>query len=216
MIKSKLLLALFLITTIISCPDKDEKCGSCNHSTCDYCYDSYIGQDGKCVDSTITIENCLTYLKDATCKQCVFDFHLVQNKCEKIEIDDCLRVNTKNECIVCKDKSTIVDGKCVKSNLCNLKNCRHCGFENGVEVCIFCDKGFSIFPIDANTQCKANNIEGCLSLNFFDESKCSLCKAHFYFSNGKCVKSTAYDINMEKLDMLFTIYTLLISIIYLI
>ena len=207
-----LLVIILCINNISNCPDKDEKCGSCNHATCDYCYDSYLGTNGQCVDSTIKIENCLTYVKNAKCRQCVFGFHLVENQCKKIEIENCIRVNTDNMCIVCKNKAFLVDGKCV-SGKCDLKNCRHCNSENGVEICVFCDNGYSIYPVNKDLQCKKTEIHGCLALNFYDESLCSLCKAHFYYSNGDCKRTESYHINMEKSSVfscLFMIFSFFI------
>ena len=191
---------IILITTIIAlkaCPDSDERCASCQSTTCDFCYDSYISSTGKCTDVLTKVENCLTYANDGkTCKQCVFNFSLKNNEC--VALENCLRVDSDDKCISCANGAALENGLCSADKKCSLENCKHCGFDNGKEICIFCNSGYAIFPTDEKNQCKSTGLGGCLSLNFYDDQQCSLCKVNFYFDNGNCTATDVYQMNMES------------------
>ncbi len=204
----RLIVLVFLTITISSCPNSDERCGSCQGSTCEFCYDSYISSSGKCTEATQKIENCLTYGEEGkTCKQCVFKYVLKDNTCVAIDIDGCLRVDENGSCLSCQDGSTLNGGKCTSDKKCAIPDCKHCGFDNGKEICIFCNSGFAIFPTDDKNQCKSTGLSGCLALNFYDEEQCSLCKAGYFFKDGKCSGTSVYKVNMENEFILHLFYS---------
>lgn len=208
MIKKSIIITILLLT-INSCPDKDERCGSCQSSTCEFCYDSYISSTGKCVEPVTKIPSCLTYDKDGVkCKQCIFHYSLIDALCVKIEDENCLRVDSDKKCLACANGMTLSSGLCTSEKKCSLEHCKNCGFDNGKEICIFCDSGYSIFPTSVNDQC-TSGMSGCLSLNFYDKNECSLCKNGFYYKNGKCEGTSVYSLEMEGIDLFKMAFALL-------
>lgn len=197
----KIALILTLLTLqILTCPDKDERCGSCQSATCEFCYSSFISSTGKCVEPVTKIPNCLTYNSDGiTCKQCIFHYSLINTLCVKIEDENCLRQDEKKNCLACSDKMTLISGKCSADKKCGLLNCKYCGFDAEKEICVLCDSGYSIFPTSVTDQCKSSSDSGCLSLNFYNEKECSLCKAGFYYKNGKCDSSSISTPEIEEM-----------------
>ena len=194
-------LTLLLITAITACPDKDTYCGSCSGNSCIYCYDSYISPAGICEFPLNELPNCLTYENNEKCRECVFGYYLTNNTCSKIDIKKCVRTapNTPNECIICKDRILATNGVCDSNNKCTIDNCDYCIKDGDVELCAMCEKGYSATIVGDKAVCKkdAGNIKNCLTLNFYDESQCLLCKAGYYANNGTCLVSEDYEVNQE-------------------
>ena len=198
-------LSLFLITTTIACPDKDTYCGSCEGNSCIYCYDSYISPAGVCELPTTKIPNCLTYESSDKCRECVFGYYLNNNTCNKIEIDKCVRTAPKkpNECIICSDNILAINGVCNDNNKCTIDNCKYCTIDDDIELCAMCEKNYSAHVANDTAICKKDeeNIKNCLTLNFDNDSRCLLCKAGYYSSDGTCLLSDDYTINQEGIDI---------------
>lgn len=124
-------LLTIMILQINGCPNKDERCGSCTATTCEYCYDGFINMKGVCEKSSVEIENCLTYQRDKTCKKCVFGFYLKNGVCIKIPITNCLRVNERDSCLVCDNGLPNHLGICDGIKKCEIPDCKYCGYQKG-------------------------------------------------------------------------------------
>lgn len=88
----------------------------------------------------------------------------------------------------------VVDGKCTAANKCSISNCEVCPTYQSSEMCVLCKTGFSLYPQDKTTFC-TETMAGCLSLNFYDKNQCTMCHPNYYFTDGKCTKTTAYTVN---------------------
>ena len=100
MIKIVALSALML--SVLACPGSDQRCSGCMGTMCQVCYDSYVSANGRCVQSSVEIENCLEYFADGICKYCQHGYYVnSQGTCTKISLDHCAEVdvNNLNRCI---------------------------------------------------------------------------------------------------------------------
>lgn len=216
---SFLSILLALISTTLSCPNKDTYCGSCNGNSCVYCYTSYVSAAGVCEDPTTEVKNCLTYETNEKCRECIFGFYLNNNVCTKIDIKNCVRTapGAPNKCLVCDKGILAVNGVCDKNNKCSIDDCKYCVKEEDVEFCAICKKGYASHVLDDKPVCKKDSgiVKNCLTLDLYDPSYCLLCKAGYYMNSGTCHKSDDYKVNQESarvLDILLMLFVGLLLI----
>lgn len=142
----KVVCFLALSLAVFACPE-DERCASCAVNSCLFCYDGFV-QNGKCVESTLDIDHCLSYSSNGVCQQCQLDYQAVGGGCVKVEVDNCLITESNNlaKCRVCEDKILAdANGVCNKDNRCEIKDCELCErtLQNTAK-CYRCHKDFSL------------------------------------------------------------------------
>lgn len=188
---------LFLILLTLHCPSSDERCASCFENKCRLCYDSYLDQSKTCQKSLIEIKNCLQYSTNGICKYCENGFNATSSgKCEKIEIEKCLIKKNSSECSQCEKGILVKNGKCDEGSKCLSKDCERCGRdEHGVEKCVLCKSGFSIFIDNGRFLCRDVGLQNCVYMSKDGTQECAVCAVNYYWRNGKCVVSSKYSLS---------------------
>jgi hypothetical protein len=200
MSKLIILLSIFL-NVMISCPENDQRCVSCYEKDCRICYDSFLDASKTCQISSITVDYCLEYSTNGICKFCLQGYKTtLDGKCERIEIENCLIVNNKNECLECDDRILIQNGKCDTNNKCLTKNCVRCALnEENKEKCVMCEDGFGVVANNGVNTCVSTQITKCHYLKKDDPKMCIVCKPNYYYKSGQCELSTQYSIGSSEL-----------------
>lgn len=72
------------------------------------------------------VDYCLIYLSNGICKICQYGYYSNEfGKCVKIELDQCLELESEDKCRICDNKVLPVEGKC-GTKKCTQKNCALC------------------------------------------------------------------------------------------
>ncbi len=61
---------------VLSCPDNDKLCQSCNGDQCAYCVFSYPDEQGICQIVSDHVTGCYSYSSDGVCARCEDGFYL--------------------------------------------------------------------------------------------------------------------------------------------
>ncbi len=210
------LLAFALITmSLLACPNLDQRCAACNGDVCTVCYDSYLGQHGKCVAVTEDkeVDHCLQYSADAVCKICQHGYYESGGSCLEIELDDCIELNADKTCAMCKKGLKVINGICDDESECTLNECDYCNVNiAGQEVCSMCDDDYVLQNNNGTLVCveETDATDDCIFQN--EEGKCELCEVGYYYSNGVCEESDVYDLDMSA--ALTTIFYLIFALFF--
>lgn len=192
--KSFLTLTLLTIT-ILSCPNQDQRCISCEGTKCVACNYSFLNQAGKCVQPTTAILNCLTYSADNTCSFCLHGFNLQNNVCVANTVVNCAEQDDEGNCIMCNEGIRIKDGACDELNQCEIPNCDYCAVVEGSEVCEICDDDYALqLSAEGTKTCikETDEVEDCFVLG--SGGKCMVCRFGYYYNNGTCSESDLSDV----------------------
>ncbi len=196
-------LLLLMALAVSACPNTDEHCIFCMQNQCQRCIASYLS-NGKCVVPTKTVENCATYASDGICKTCRYRYSVDKNgQCQPIKIPDCFQSKNDNECEFCKFNVLARNGVCAETNRCTIKNCDICKLDNGVEVCAMCDPGYVLLvegPAKYSCILEISSTANCLVVYTQDPSKCAICDVNYYWSNGRCLKTNTYVLDMSAVN----------------
>ena len=167
---------------------------------CGLCIMSILQQDQKCHPLKTPIPNCLFYESEKTCKSCQYNYKLnnTRTSCERIQIKNCYQQEDQN-CIACKNSILPENGRCTNlQNFCTIKNCSICGKRQNIEFCYKCEKNFSIFLKNKNSEkifClrENENTKNCNLLRPGNDQQCAVCDVNFFLNRkGVCVKSSKY------------------------
>ena len=159
---------------IIPCP-YSKNCGSCVSSKCMFCFDGYIS-DHKCVPVSTKLEGCKIYKSETDCQNCDYGYYLVDGKCVKITLPDCLGTSNNESCVVCVGK--VENFVCTKKP-CLLEGCKSCVDYQEEEKCQICDADYVLNYDDLTCRKKDPKNKGCVV--YFGD-KCSGCQ-HGYYDN---------------------------------
>ena len=154
------------------CNEFDENDSS---KKCIDCFEYYYPDDtGEC--QRIPIVHCLVGNSEK-CSECDDYYYVVEEKCEKIELDYCVRLKEDStECKKCDDYYYIKNGKCEK-------NPYHCSYYDN--ECRYCENGYYL----SNKEClPVTKVENCNEYN--NENECSVCAPSYYLDNNECKKVT--------------------------
>jgi len=188
-----LVIGLFA-SSVISCPDKDPFCSFCNGPVCIYCVASYPGPQGRCIEPTRTIDNCIAYSSNGVCRSCKFGFTLQNQSCVKITIPDCYEAYN-GYCSFCQNRVLQINGNCNSSRTCSDPNCSLCKYEKGIEVCGLCQPGWALQVTGGNKyRCVQEyyKTSNCLRVFNEDSSQCAVCDLNYFWRNAACVKTWVY------------------------
>ena len=182
----KLLVIAFISNVLIAaqCPE-DTKCLSCDDTKCTSCYGYYLS-DGKCMEPTEKVDNCVGYTNATTCEGCDLGYYYkaADKKCMKIDIANCVFVDPSapTVCLGCDNGVNAKDGKCDSGNDKCPTNCDTCilGF------CAWCSSGYSL---DVNLACIKEPWSNCLVVDGKDATKCGTCRPGYYDTNTECKKN---------------------------
>lgn len=106
-----------------NCPN-DKLCGDCQGNVCIVCYNSYP-VNGKCVEPSDEIDNCLEYTDENNCAKCQHGLRPMRegsdednesDSCEEITLSNCdvVQPNEPTKCKICSSGLLVtVDGECV-------------------------------------------------------------------------------------------------------
>jgi hypothetical protein len=183
-----------LASSVLCCPDKDPYCAFCNGPVCIYCVASFPGPQGRCIESSLKVDNCIAYAANGVCRSCVFGFSLQNNRCVKISIPNCYEANN-GVCSFCQNRVLQTNGNCNSSRKCSDPNCTLCKIDNGNEVCGLCQPGWAIQVTAGNRyRCvqEYGNSVNCLRVFNEDKGRCAVCDLNYYWRNAACVKTRAY------------------------
>lgn len=152
----KKLITITLLSTLTKpdyCPIPDKRCESCNkNSECTHCYNSFFSKISKTCNFSNTIKNCKMYKNAKNCLKCSLGFVLLENTCQKIEIENCAFSNSEKKtkkCFICENAKLIDYGgiSCSENN-CTIENCEFCTHlwkdPNWYEACFGCFQGYSL------------------------------------------------------------------------
>lgn len=202
------LLIIFLSIQLIRspCPVSDTKCLRCGGDRCLNCADSYVNDSGSCVQVRTKIPNCITYDSFDSCLVCDYTFTVSGGVCVAIPPEEkCAQKDVNGDCKYCLDRRLMKDGVCNKdNNSCSTPNCKLCSNYFGLEQCELCKDNFMVYPYDdkgiTKTRCVHENgrTVGCQVSGFEDERECLLCRVNYYFSEGKCIFSPDYTIDLVQ------------------
>lgn len=153
---------------------------------CQECYDAFIpiDQTRNCT-SNASLANCLIASNSDFCKECKKDYVLVNRKCEKQNINNCVAYSN-NESSTIQNCSVCAEGYYLMANVCIAGDVANCLIYETRQVCQECNNGYTLakqkngvsycYPIDPSTNCKQ-----------FDEIsiqsgilKCSTCISNEY------------------------------------
>ena len=192
-------LFIFVLSTL-SCPDGDQRCASCLNNVCQKCYNGYLNQ-GKCQAVTIVDNNCLSYVQNGLCRECNYGFTMRGGRCEKISLPFCMKLDPvynqagQEICSVCNRGVLATNGKCDEKYRCEINDCEYCerGAQN-TRKCLGCKNGFTLQQNPSGNVCikQSDKTKNCEILDLYNN--CQQCSVNYYFSNGKCVKSGAYNL----------------------
>ena len=180
-----------------TCPTTDKNCLICSEARCLACADGYL-KNTTCVPSHRRISNCLTYTSPFECQVCAMGYYATASgACEKILIPNCLISDQSGlKCQSCGNTTLINGTSCQGKNNCSDVNCQICGVEGRQEYCGMCKSGHSLqFNNKEQVTCMLNNpiLGSCLISN---QTACIMCDYNSYYSNGSCLNSTTYHLNI--------------------
>ena len=205
----KVLIAFLLLTHITQsiCPDGDTLCSRCGGDHCLLCMASYVSDNGMCLQVTDNNkkQQCLSYDNAlGFCKMCNYGYYVnASNGCSAIEnITRCLVYDRDTqECITCNG-AVLPDeeGKCDKGEKCSIENCLVCRNLGNGEECLHCANNFtSMRKDDGTSTCVFQNSYtlNCRLAEFNNPRVCLECDINYYYSNGRCLRTTAVDIGIN-------------------
>ena len=202
---------------LLACPDKDQRCISCNGTKCMECVDSYVNSEGRCVPSSIQVDNCVQYRKNGVCQVCAPGYHVDSSgKCVDIVIEDCIELATQSLCAVCKDSILVRNGKCNSGEQCSIANCELCALKSGKEVCLRCKHNYTVHIKNGVYKCdvEQNTTHNCLYVNSFTPQFCAVCDYNYYMANHTCKKSTKYSIDINGITRIGTVLTTILFLLF--
>lgn len=181
-------IALSLIMTAIlsaACPH-DEYCVTCDGFKCTYCVNTYPDASGVCQLPTTVIDQCFSYSNINTCEECYRGYHLANNTCTKITIEDCMVLNSEDttKCGVCDNGLLPKNGVCKDGDDCSLDNCDLCA---NATTCLKCEKAYAV---NLTGKCVKDPIDNC---DITDGTTCIVCSHKYYQSDNKCEKTDVQD-----------------------
>ena len=185
-----------------ACPDKDQRCISCNGSKCMECVDSYIDPEGRCVAPSIRVEHCIQYKKDGVCEYCAQGYHVNSlGKCVEISIPLCIELATESLCAVCSNGLKVKNGRCDQDEVCSIANCELCALKSGKEVCLRCKHNYAVHVKNGGYHCivEQNTTKNCLYVNSFNPQFCAVCDYNYYMAHHTCKKSLKYSVDIKGL-----------------
>lgn len=197
----KIAIVLTVTALISGCPGTDDKCAACQGVLCRLCYDGFANNLGKCQSPNAKIAYCLQYSNDTFCKICQ-DYYYPDalGQCQPIGIVNCVELdsNDASKCKVCAQGIRERGGVCDPAYKCAQTGCSYCLNENGVEKCARCSVGFQLSNVLNTMSCvpQIKDISNCYLLDQTG-TKCAICDINYFYSNGSCLKSNAYILNIN-------------------
>ena len=213
--KTILILSLLPLLTK-TCINGDPNCSRCAGDKCTLCYNSYPSTPGICTQISIKVENCISYKSPTQCETCNFGYKANSDgKCQKIAKENCLKLDLNGNCSICNNARIPEEGVCESDgNRCDLANCAVCEVKGGLERCLICEKGLTLFPeVDEDVlefKCVSQTGAGmgCRETLVGDRDSCLECLPNFFYVYGKCL-SANYDnivldyVNYERVLKIF-------------
>ena len=140
---------------------------------CTECFEYYYPDDnGEC--KRIPIVRCLIG-NSKKCSECDEYYYFVEGKCEKIELEHCVRLEEdSSKCEECDEYYHVKDdGECEK----NPDHCRYYGNE-----CNYCEEGYYLSDGECQTVTKVEHCEKYDGV----ENKCYSCAPSYYLDENEC------------------------------
>ena len=140
---------------------------------CTECFEYYYPDDnGEC--KRIPIVRCLIG-NSKKCSECDEYYYFVEGKCEKIELEHCVRLEEdSSKCEECDEYYHVKDdGECEK----NPDHCRYYG-----NACYSCEEGYYLSDGECQTVTKVEHCEKYDGV----ENKCYSCAPSYYLDENEC------------------------------
>lgn len=181
---------------------------------CQVCDDSHYQQNFVCKEIGTLINNCEIYETETICQQCKKEYNLINNKCSKVELENCVQVGYFGACETCSDGYKWIVNKCEAVNLANCidyetkNDCRvcetgyyvssgrclevvnipNCVINETRDTCTYCESGY-VLEID-QTSCtlmtsgETSVYNNSLCKAYKRDNTCLQCNQGFYFSTS--------------------------------
>lgn len=202
------LLLLLSTSCLAQCPEKDEYCISCAGSRCSVCIGTFVNEKGVCEMPTYKILRCVSYWPNGKCKGCKYGFFVnSEGICEPIPDSSCLVYDEYKRCVMCEGGVGNTGFSCSSGASCEDPNCNFCQWDDRLKrrECVRCKNQYTLWEATNGTMTcvqQLNSTANCLLLNSNDVSKCAVCSINYYFSNGQCILSKSYKVNMETVEII--------------
>ncbi len=100
------------------------------------------------------------------------------------------------KCVACMDEILVENDKCEGDKECQIDDCDLCSLDgDGLEICDLCEDDKVMKDVDGKNVCiEMEERENCRIVN--EEGNCLICNLNYYFSEGKCLESPEYDLEL--------------------
>lgn len=175
-----------------------------NATTCTGCDTDYWLEEGKCIPVVFEnqIPQCLSYSNGTTCSVCKPEYLLdkEKNTCETVNVNNCIKIKTVNECEECLQGYRIVKEENILNCQIHTKpNCQKYNQSGEKNECLICNQNYYK---DTEGDCAAVNnvIQNCLTND--SSTTCSSCLTGFALSKDQksCIDVTLFDSNCENVS----------------
>ena len=157
---------------------------SANLDNCEKCEDDYyLSENGlSCFFLNKGVAFCETYKSVNECSICRSGFFLHENKCNKVSlsIENCDRYTDNDLCKKCKQ------GYFLENNICVLSVARNCETQIDLKQCSTCRPGFFLEQLNSIVSCIEKQVDHCVEIDSWENSKCAVCQAGYYAVEGIC------------------------------
>lgn len=131
-------------SAVTSCPD-DKYCNYCSpRGECRNCFDSVLGEDGRCDPDIPLVLHCEAYKRGASgveCEVCGYGYFLKDGVCHRCSGANCAVCPKEGSgCTACFGGFAPKDGECVSTK----SSLDHCLIAGESEQCLMCASGFSL------------------------------------------------------------------------